>query len=365
MHKQQKPLVLHIGLGKTGTTVLQRFLAQNREVLLERGIEYPQEGLVDHAHHLFSPHVPHYMQQRWTFVPVSDWAGPVSAKEASSILLSSELMSSASADEIAPYCNELRAHFDVRVVIYLRRQDHMLASTYNQQVKSGRQKRPLGATWLKRLPAYDYLEKLRRWESAVGRDALVVRPFEREQLEGGDIRTDFLHHVYGMEVDEAFVLSEDDPNPALASDVLEFKRQLNWVVTDRRFHRRCNRLLQSFVDSTRRPGQSVDAATELMTPNERVALLGALSATNAEVARRYGIDREGRLFREPLPQRTRDHAAPVSKSVTGQEILRFFNEHDEEVVQQIAQLVEAQGEPLGAYHSAALAYLREALSQDR
>ena len=173
MANARKPMVLHIGLGKTGTTVLQRFLSGNRQALQERGILYPEDGVVDHAHHLFSPHVPEYMQDRWSFASVEEWAGELSTTEASTVLLSSELMSSATADEIAPYCQALNNYFELRVVVYLRRQDHMLASTYNQQVKSGRQKRPLAATWLKRLPAHDYREKLREWERGVGREAMT------------------------------------------------------------------------------------------------------------------------------------------------------------------------------------------------
>ena len=35
-------IVLHIGSGKTGTTSIQRFLAQNRARLAELGLLYPQ-----------------------------------------------------------------------------------------------------------------------------------------------------------------------------------------------------------------------------------------------------------------------------------------------------------------------------------
>ena len=58
--KRKKRLFLHIGRHKTGTTSLQNFFSEKKELLSERGILYPETGRVtahgtlDRAHHTFS-----------------------------------------------------------------------------------------------------------------------------------------------------------------------------------------------------------------------------------------------------------------------------------------------------------------------
>lgn len=44
-HAYIENLFLHIGLPKTGTTLIQTYCAQNRKVLARHGILYPKAGL--------------------------------------------------------------------------------------------------------------------------------------------------------------------------------------------------------------------------------------------------------------------------------------------------------------------------------
>ena len=48
----KKNLILHIGMGKTGTSALQDFFWENRARLKKSGLCYPKYGAVSHAHHL-------------------------------------------------------------------------------------------------------------------------------------------------------------------------------------------------------------------------------------------------------------------------------------------------------------------------
>ena len=41
MENKKKTIYLHIGVSKTGTTSIQRFLYKNRELLKDKGILYP------------------------------------------------------------------------------------------------------------------------------------------------------------------------------------------------------------------------------------------------------------------------------------------------------------------------------------
>jgi len=358
LSRSLKPLILHIGLGKTGTTVLQQFFTSNTEALRTLGIDYPAEGLADHAHHLFSPHVPHYMKHRWQFEEVGEWAARLSRTEFPSVLLSSELMSSAKEEELKHYFSVLNRFFAPRVVVYLRRQDHLLASIYNQQVKSGRQKRPLSAILLRQIPKHNALNTLKLWERAVGREAMIVRPYEKDRFHGGDIRSDFMFRVFGVDLVEQFALSPEDPNPAFPYAVLEYKRTLNWVVKDRVLHQRCNRVLAAYVESQERSRAEVGNNAGILSVNERLAVLGALAGANAEVARRYGVCDQGQLFREPLPDPNSEMAWSEPSADQASEIYQFFLAHDELAAEQIELLALQQGEPEGEYHRAAIESLK-------
>ena len=47
----KKVAYIHIGINKTGSTSIQRFLCDNRQQLKTEGYLYPQTGRSKHAHH--------------------------------------------------------------------------------------------------------------------------------------------------------------------------------------------------------------------------------------------------------------------------------------------------------------------------
>ena len=136
----KKKLILHIGMGKTGTSALQDFFWANRALLEKNGLDYPKYGAVSYAHHLLSPHVPKHMAENWRFKSFSEWAEKLKHTPLDTILLSSELIAWASRDQVIEYCQCLKEHFHLTVVIYVRRQDNIIMANYNQLVKAGWQK---------------------------------------------------------------------------------------------------------------------------------------------------------------------------------------------------------------------------------
>ena len=89
----------------------------------------------------------------------------------------------------------LLERFDaVDMVAYLRRQDSHILSAYAQRFKGGRVLDwESHAAEAVRDPGYRYAERVAALDAAFGRDHVHVRPYEREQLEGGDTVGDFLH----------------------------------------------------------------------------------------------------------------------------------------------------------------------------
>ena len=216
-------LILHIGMPKTGSTVLQNFLFYNRERLQQQKVLYPNKDLHIHQHtglvksigaplfdwaH-FNQHIPQFdpatylneiikqcRTQRCRDVILSSeffWAAPaMQASSAEYHRPSTENFSSIK--QFLTACREFFSVFSkVTIVVYLRRQDYWIDSFFNHQVKEG-----FGIPSTDDLlgEAKNYLLYHKNCEilaEVFGRENLVIRNYEN--LLHGDITADFLETV--------------------------------------------------------------------------------------------------------------------------------------------------------------------------
>jgi hypothetical protein len=314
MPAPKKTLVLHIGMGKTGTTAIQRAFWANRAALARAGIAYPATGVVAGAHHLVSPHhLPHLTQGLpWRrYLAPADWMARVAALPQPLVFMSSELVSSAEPDHVAAFCAALAPVFDLRVLCYLRRQDDMIAATWAQAVKGGVQRRPLAAILDGRLPHYDYALRLAPWEAALGRDALLLRPYERGQFHAGDLIRDVALHGLGLpDLPPGFRHDPAAmPNTHLPIAATEFKRLLNILLPDRRRSQAYLGPLSACPPDPR--------GSHFLGRADRARLIGHYADSNAHVARHYMGRPAGDLFHDALPP-----DAPETPPATGTAELR-------------------------------------------
>lgn len=135
-------LNIHIGLPKTGTTSLQVFCARQRSWLAAQGLYYPAT--------MRAP-MPTSSQHRYINAAMraqlagggrgGDHALAMLVQELSrqnlpNALISEEQFSYDSARS-APFLARLRAHVDVRILVFLRPQDQWAESMYAQAVRGG------------------------------------------------------------------------------------------------------------------------------------------------------------------------------------------------------------------------------------
>jgi hypothetical protein len=125
--------------------------------------------------------------------------------------------------------DELGKFFDkMHIIVYIRRQDDYLLSTYSTSVKSG-------STHPLRIPPdrtieqrYDHWDMLQRWARVFGRDKVICRKFERATLKSGDIVDDVMD-IAGIDPALGFERPQD-VNEALDAETLEFLRLFNKFV---------------------------------------------------------------------------------------------------------------------------------------
>lgn len=134
-------VVAHIGLHKTGTTSIQLSLAENRDLLLERGILYPRAGSVEAGGHL---NLVWEGTASWKYVKdaggIDDLISEARTSTAETILISAESLSGyskhpAPIEIVSRLERELDAH--VQIVCTVRPQFIMLDSLYAQNATTG------------------------------------------------------------------------------------------------------------------------------------------------------------------------------------------------------------------------------------
>ncbi len=211
MDSQTRRLYIHIGTRKTGSTSLQQFLTLNRDRLLQDGYIYRLPKLPDYAsstsigngqgEEVFIYDYRSYPKQKnGTFLCgspgdsdelnlkrlkmglsiLSEWF-----KEKPNVILKEELISSACFgwDFLSILKDFIRSNnIEVKIIVFLRRQDDFLESLYHQLVKH----RLCSDDWNSFLvknnhsdtPPTNYERMLSMFSDPFGKENIVVIPFE-------------------------------------------------------------------------------------------------------------------------------------------------------------------------------------------
>ncbi|MCP5417805.1 MAG: hypothetical protein H6965_11995 [Chromatiaceae bacterium] len=256
VHPAQRPgkrfsrCLLHIGTEKTGTSTIQRFLALNRKSLLKKDILYPeatgksggsQWSFVACAKEMPWKHdvgralgirsADDLAKFQASFREVLDQEFTAAAR-ADVLLLSSEHFHSrlVSSEEIAQLRYFLEPWVDrFEVILYLRRQDRVAVSFYSTKIKSGEENPVLFPLARNQGLVYyfDYEQIYQNWSKVFGKEAMQVRLFAKEELEQGDLLTDFCK-VAGIEMKGKVVppIENASLNKRGADFLMEVNRQL-------------------------------------------------------------------------------------------------------------------------------------------
>lgn len=236
-------LYLHIGTEKTGTSSVQNFFGNNREALARMGVLYPEtpgnrnhtalagaaqeisvRGALRKTMNIKTNEDVESLRKRL----VEGLAAEYASRPFDKVVMSGEHMSSRllTDEEIGWLKNILTPHFEkIYIIVYVRRQDDFLLSTYSTGVKSG-VVRTLDIPPQEVIQGrYDYWNLLSRWARAFGEEQIICRKFDRSALKSGDIVDDILD-IIGIEANPEFDRPKD-ANESLDAEALEFLRLFN------------------------------------------------------------------------------------------------------------------------------------------
>ncbi|MEN6309430.1 MAG: hypothetical protein ABFD91_16910, partial [Anaerohalosphaeraceae bacterium] len=235
--------------------------------------------------------------------------------------------------KLIPLCEQ----FDVKIVAYLRRQDDLLMSRYNQHIKvTGEPFQNVLYFFPKVEHAMNYELVLGRWEKQFGRDAIRVRPYEKQQFHGQNIFGDFLHHILGLELTAEYRLPKKDINPRLSRSAMAYIQLMHGLnlIGDMR-----DRLIGVLLKYSITAGQESEDKSDkhgLLSPRERLTVIDKYARINEKVARTYLGREDGRLFYDALPDPQQEYVpyAGLSGETAG-EITTFIRRIDPDLYQSI------------------------------
>jgi hypothetical protein len=193
---------VHIGPPKTATTSIQRTLSRNTDLLEADSIHYPRlevkhQFLVSRFmkdpesfdynvnHGRAGPEIERHHQEA-----MSRFETEAERSGCRILVLSSEhlvLLESDDVDALHRYLRTLAS--DIRVVLYARHPLAAVASNMQELIKNGECRL---ADFSERTPFTGFKTLIPRWADVFGRQAMVIRAFDRDALIGGDPVDDFL-----------------------------------------------------------------------------------------------------------------------------------------------------------------------------
>jgi hypothetical protein len=220
---------LHIGLHKTGTSSIQSFLGSNRQVFTDGGVAIPTAGWLEGAHH----NIPLEILGKPKFNPANgglEQALPEIDASPDALLTSEEFefLDLAGVKRL----KQVLGSRPVKVVVYLRRQDALIASTYAQQIKMGARLGSFSDYVTQSLyhPRFDLFMLLMRWSKVFG-EGSVRAGVICDETSGEKLFDDFLAKIDHPDLPVAKPDKLFNPSPSWAE--VELLRRLSILLKPR------------------------------------------------------------------------------------------------------------------------------------
>ncbi len=237
-----KTLYLHIGTQKTATTTIQHFLAENDEVLRTKGYAYPmfpelyypywdntRNGLFL-GHPYFDKNNRRDREKEKQYYERGMELLHEVFEECPNVILSEERLwlelfydKGALMQKILD--DGIEHGYEIKLIVYLRRQDVFAESYWNQQIKSTVTESRGVSRFIDEFKHINYYYELKRISDVVGVENLDVVRFD-DVVRGEGILADFMKRI-GLELTDEYHITQEETNSRLSGNTAEIKRVIN------------------------------------------------------------------------------------------------------------------------------------------
>jgi hypothetical protein len=284
----KKTAIIHAGMFKTGSTAIQQFLYDNKKRLKGNGIVYPGMGMKGSiAHHNFL----------WSYeegVPynINDGDKPTWEELNLNYLSSGNVLIISSEALYSPLLNPNNAleikrklfNYDVKILLYVRRQDDFYASSYAQKVKRGVYVPEL-KEWIKQ-SKFNFERQFKGIIKSFGQANFIVRMYDFSSFYEGNIFKDFMHAV-GLPWDDNYVIP-GMKNDSLSAKAIDVCRRTNALSSDIVELDRFNRVIRDLVEKHLYDGEK----KHLLSSKERNFIMNRSKKTNQYLIEEIGLDKK-------------------------------------------------------------------------
>ena len=233
-----KTIYLHIGLGKTGTTLIQLHMSNYHSEYLKNGLRYIQcaGGMEGVGHQNFAKsfirEIPEYMDiPKSVMVSRIEVANELVSCSEKIILLSSENFPLAPPLEIKEFFVGLNKDYKIKIILFVRTQDELAESEYNQIIKVRQEKRSF-SSYIQSEFDGNFMNLASKWEDAFGKDNLICCVYKASK---SSVIEDFFD-CFPIDI-EAFnpkdKIVRTFQNESLGIFALSIKRMVNILTTDK------------------------------------------------------------------------------------------------------------------------------------
>lgn len=197
-----RTIYIHIGIGKTGTSAIQKVLHSEREAFLKHDFFIPLTGLnYDNlGHHRLAKY-----QESFPSNVTKDLYGEllaeISASSQSNILISSELYCYCKS-EFIDFMGKLFSGFSVKIILYVREQVSLVESTFLWwQAQGYDYKYNVDDFFEMAKGGFNYQWMIKGWLDNFGENAIIVKVYDKKLI-GGRTLSYFFDGVYGKYICE-------------------------------------------------------------------------------------------------------------------------------------------------------------------
>ena len=330
----KKKLYLHIGLEKTGTTTTQYALGKSYTSLKEQGILYPKTMMDKWFNHIG---VVNYCLSDEKFQAIrtvygikdrdslrkfrknveEEFSNELSLFDGNTVIMSNEHCSSRliTIKEIENVRKFFTKYFDeIYIIAYIREQVSYLLSSYSTSVRFSNTKEIFSPKQFQnKRDIFDYDVILKRWENVFGKENIILRIFDRNELIDSDIVSDFTK-ILNIRLPKEYKL---ELNKSLNVKQIEFLRMFNKHINFINDNGKINLIRKGVIQIVERNLKDGASIRTLINKD----YIGLYDNSNENVRKRYFPERETLFQKFNL---TEDSLSTNKKKINVEEVVELF-----------------------------------------